>query len=624
MWYRGMQHNSIRISWLMQWLVVLLYFHSVYALASTSPLLIEQAWLRDAGGSMSLQQVQQSDFVPFTGVLNKGYTSDTYWIRLKVRPDMATESIKLRMRPTFLDDLTFYEPDATSPSEWRKRLAGDSRGAHSGDPGINSTGFVIKPDPPFSTYYLRIQTSSTMLLDVEAMTVVEAEQKDARLAILHFFYFGLTLISMLWGLLEFIQTKQKILLLFCVYQFMNFGYEFSVMGYLSLFEPFPITGFADKLTSMFVMLSLCFATLFHLKFVQSYAPGKKMLYMLFLCQGLLITLPVIYLLGYQRIALQANVTMMMPLSLLMFLLTLTCTREGSPRLRHIRILYLTIFITLILFVLPLLGIITAREWLLQAALLHGLLVTLLSVNALRFRNMAIRHALETSRIELEEQTLHATDQTKFIDMLTHEIKTPLTVATRNLDAINQHNVYSQRIHKALSTIDNIIDRTRLSELFDQKRLIPHSALTNINSLLNNCIVSSTRPQRIHATMPDDMHVHTDPTFLSIIISNLIDNALKYANQDTRITLSVTGGSMSGKSGFYLSVSNLVGASGIPDMHRAFEKYYRNPLAQGKSGSGLGLYLSQKLADMIDCHLTLKTTPTTVELQLWIPEFAIFR
>ena len=53
-----------------------------------------------------------------------------------------------------------------------------------------------------------------------------------------------------------------------------------------------------------------------------------------------------------------------------------------------------------------------------------------------------------------------------------------------------------------------------------------------------------------------------------------------------------------------AVSNVKGAAGHPDPAKVFERYYRSPAASGISGTGLGLWLSQQLAERLGTKIQL--------------------
>jgi signal transduction histidine kinase len=114
-------------------------------------------------------------------------------------------------------------------------------------------------------------------------------------------------------------------------------------------------------------------------------------------------------------------------------------------------------------------------------------------------------------------------------------------------------------------------------------------------------------------------VETDLHCTQIIVSNLIENALKYGDpqQPVHINLQVQAHA-DGRSGFCLQVSNAPGAAGLPDADKVFSKYYRSAAARRQSGTGLGLYLSLNLAQLIGAQLRYLPTDSLIQFELWLP------
>jgi two-component system sensor histidine kinase GlrK len=112
----------------------------------------------------------------------------------------------------------------------------------------------------------------------------------------------------------------------------------------------------------------------------------------------------------------------------------------------------------------------------------------------------------------------------------------------------------------------------------------------------------------------------DPKMLRVIIGNLFENALKYGPPEGRVTAVVEPASREGRAGVMLRVSNAVGAAGRPDPAHLFEKYHRGVGARHGSGSGLGLYLSQRLAYRLGGLLEHrpKSGDDDVVFELWLP------
>jgi K+-sensing histidine kinase KdpD len=113
----------------------------------------------------------------------------------------------------------------------------------------------------------------------------------------------------------------------------------------------------------------------------------------------------------------------------------------------------------------------------------------------------------------------------------------------------------------------------------------------------------------------------DLQLLSVILNNLIDNALKYSPPDSPVNITAETCLRQGQSGIRISVTNQAGTSGLPDPKQLFRKYYRAPGAHGKTGSGLGLHIAAGFARKTGGELRyIPDTANhhhTIEFELWI-------
>lgn len=103
-----------------------------------------------------------------------------------------------------------------------------------------------------------------------------------------------------------------------------------------------------------------------------------------------------------------------------------------------------------------------------------------------------------------------------------------------------------------------------------------------------------------------MSVLADKEALSIVFSNLIENAIKYGRDDGRLQVNV------GRSGSYVSVSvkdDGIGMSAA-DREKVFEEFYRarNELTASIPGTGLGLSLVKRLTELHQGIVSVDSTP----------------
>jgi signal transduction histidine kinase len=127
------------------------------------------------------------------------------------------------------------------------------------------------------------------------------------------------------------------------------------------------------------------------------------------------------------------------------------------------------------------------------------------------------------------------------------------------------------------------------------------------------------PERVQVDIEvDSPAAVTRRRVFGLIISVVLDNALKYGMAAGTVKLQVQPEVLNGQLGLALLVDNIPGPSGLPDARRLFQKYYRSPGAHQHSGAGLGLYLSKRLMERLNGHITYLSLPNTTRFKLWIP------
>jgi signal transduction histidine kinase len=112
-------------------------------------------------------------------------------------------------------------------------------------------------------------------------------------------------------------------------------------------------------------------------------------------------------------------------------------------------------------------------------------------------------------------------------------------------------------------------------------------------------------------------IYTNQQLLFIIINNLVENGIKYGLPERKVDVSIEVYKNCEKNGIKIAVVNDIGKAGRPDPSKIFEKYYRSPHARYSSGSGLGLYLARRFAELLKGELKLVDSDK-VRFELWLP------
>ncbi|MEI7430602.1 MAG: ATP-binding protein [Betaproteobacteria bacterium] len=255
-----------------------------------------------------------------------------------------------------------------------------------------------------------------------------------------------------------------------------------------------------------------------------------------------------------------------------------------------------------------------------------IMLTAIQFNGRTLIQAVLRDISERKRFEQEiqsanQQLIHRNDeQNRFISMLSHELKTPLSVIRMSLGtAVEVINELSRsRLIRAVADINAIIERCLQTDRLEHHRIDRVATVCHPDELLRRLVEACSEPERVSLQIAELPEIVTDPQLLGTIVVNLIDNAIKYGAPDTPISVSAGLQSRAGQEGLLISFSNLAGVAGMPDSQQVFRRYYRAPGAHAKTGSGLGLHIAEGFARVLGGELSYRPLANTVNFELWIP------
>jgi two-component system phosphate regulon sensor histidine kinase PhoR len=267
------------------------------------------------------------------------------------------------------------------------------------------------------------------------------------------------------------------------------------------------------------------------------------------------------------------------------------------------------------------GILVDSKWV-------GLYVALLSVGAsfLTFAivGTALYLTLSIKAINLSRR------QSNFIDSVTHELKSPIASLKLYLQTLNRRNVPPQEqetffkdmledVERLDQLINHLLDVARI----EKDRSAPRAEDLRLDEVIKSCVGSiCERYQRpvetIELETPPTM-VHASRVDLELIFRNLIDNGMKYANEeDPRVKVGIEA---DGANTVFIRVAD--NGRGIPHSlrHLIFGRFVRlgSELEREKPGTGLGLYIVRTMIGRLGGKIRIRDRepgPGTVfEVQL---------
>jgi two-component system, OmpR family, sensor histidine kinase SenX3 len=191
----------------------------------------------------------------------------------------------------------------------------------------------------------------------------------------------------------------------------------------------------------------------------------------------------------------------------------------------------------------------------------------------------------------------------FLNAVTHELKTPIASIKLYLETLKSRDVAPEKRQEfydvMLADSDRLINTVEqvlsASKSVEGKKHYDVSEL-NIARLIDDAIkIVRTRYNLGDGSIrltesTDDLVVAGDAEELLSAFVNLLDNAVKYSNDEVRVSVRIKASPIRNRIDVFIRDSGI----GIPasDLKRVFKRFYRVPQGEGKKvkGTGLGLFI----------------------------------
>ncbi|WP_026898871.1 sensor histidine kinase [Daejeonella oryzae] len=213
----------------------------------------------------------------------------------------------------------------------------------------------------------------------------------------------------------------------------------------------------------------------------------------------------------------------------------------------------------------------------------------------------------------KESKLH-NQQRNFLLSVTHELKSPLasiklylqTILKRDLDAKQQHYFINNSL-KDIERLDDLVENMLLATKIENQSYSfpkePFDFSDLVKKVADRLQVHTCSSQIIRTDIEDNLSVSGDKFALTSVVTNLIENAVKYSPPCAEVKVKVF--SKNGTVTFEVADQG-IGISD-PEKTRIFEKFYRvgSEDTRKTKGTGLGLFIVKQVLDKHQAQIKVK-------------------
>ena len=598
----------------------------------------EQAWFEDQTEQLTLAEVQRQEFLPFDGVLNRGFGSAPIWIRIKIRaasPEKlqqgSNSDLVLRIMPAHLDEIYLFDPLS---AESTPRRIGDM---HPWSPDeFQSLNFNFRLPPQETTRYVWVRLKSANVRSVHMAILDNSKSRrlDIHLDMIAAVYLGCMVLFLGWAFSMYMAAPEQLLAFFVAKQVSALVYAFYALGYMRILLDGLVPPAWINMSSNVCFLIFTFASiLYQWCFLKELRPPVWSVN-LFLSLALVFPLGLLLLAyGYVMEAMRLNLIAIFIGSLIgmMLILMVPEPKMGSrhgPWLISKKLLIATHFLitaSLVVSVASGMGLLSNSVLTLHMPVLHGLFSGVLLMYILQTRARQILHRqihlqaeFESMRSMAQSERIFREDQQHMLAMLAHELKTPLSVVRMLLGKKTPSKNSIESVQVAIDDMNIIVNRCLQAGRLTADHMVFQKTVFDPLALLRK--IAERQKTEVNILCEPSVHFSmcSDEQIVQIIFSNLIENACRYRKPETGIVVRLDEQSRGGRSGILLVVENQPGGAGFPDPQLVFSKYYRAAKAHRQSGSGLGLYLVAGFAERLGGSVQYVPDPIFVKFELWLP------
>ncbi len=213
-------------------------------------------------------------------------------------------------------------------------------------------------------------------------------------------------------------------------------------------------------------------------------------------------------------------------------------------------------------------------------------------------------SIQTFR-SFRKEVMLARQQKNFLLSITHEFKSPLASVKLYLQTLLKHDLDKEKkesfLHSAIADtdrLDNLVENALLANIIDHKGYSFNKEDVNLSALIRLFVQRFQAvpgfKNKIETDLQEGISSPCDKTAFSLLINNLLENAVKYSAEHSLIKIKLE----KKNEKIFLAIADE--GVGIPDAEKqkVFQKFYRVGKEETRTtkGTGLGLYIVKYIVE----------------------------
>ena len=237
---------------------------------------------------------------------------------------------------------------------------------------------------------------------------------------------------------------------------------------------------------------------------------------------------------------------------------------------------------------------------------QGTIVTTTDITRYITQQQELEEKSEILSESLDKEKEASAIQKQFINMVSHEFRTPLSIIDgnaqilfRRAQTLDKETIQqrSKAIRSAVSRLVGMMEGVLSSNMLRTGKLQLIREPVDLNLLIQELCEEHTDLSPTHTIHIDvdrlPKTVLLDKKLITLVISNLLSNAVKFTRENPEII--VRGWTENGQVILEFQDNGI----GIPpnELEKIFDRYYRTTIASGTPGTGIGLSLAKDLTEL---------------------------